>query len=167
LERDKHTVRMPTPSPNDSLGFMFWQTSNLYQKKLVNALKPVDLTLAQFVILAGTARLENGGPEEPVTQVTQVRLARQAGTDVMMTSQVIRKLVGRGLLSRRQSGADSRANHVELTERGREIVRRALAIAQEFEKSFFEPLADRYDYFLRDLRSVIRANDESRGQTKK
>lgn len=154
MERVKHLVKFPRARPQDSLGFMFWQTSNLWQRKMVKALKPIDLTLAQFVILAGTARLETGS--EPVTQV---RLARQAKTDVMMTSQVVRKLQRKGLLTRKQSEADPRANEIELTDRGRQTVVNGLAIVQKVEESFFRPLADKYEQLLRALRSLVDPNE--------
>ena len=76
---------------------MFWQTSNLWQRRMVKALKPTGLTLVQLVLLAGVAWLEREG--EPITQA---RLARQAKTDVMMTSQVLKKLESRGLVSKNQ-----------------------------------------------------------------
>lgn len=72
--------------PEQSLGYMFWQTSNLWQRKMVKALKPTGLTPVQLVLLAGVAWLERSA--EPITQV---RLARQAKTYVMMTSQVLKK----------------------------------------------------------------------------
>jgi DNA-binding MarR family transcriptional regulator len=45
---------------------------------------------------------EHGGPP------TQAQLAGQAGTDLMMTSQVLRRLEGRGLLARDPDPGDSR-----------------------------------------------------------
>ena len=50
----------------------------------------------QFVLLASLWWLEEH--DEPPTQA---RLARQGGTDAMMTSQVLRRLEARGLLERR------------------------------------------------------------------
>jgi DNA-binding MarR family transcriptional regulator len=51
------------------------------------SLAPLDLTHVQFVLLACTWWLNRQG-ERP----TQVRLASQAGTDIKMTSQVVRSL---------------------------------------------------------------------------
>src|SRR5438093_8890715 len=49
------------------------------------ALRPLDLTHVQFVLLACTWLLNEQG-ERP----TQIELAAQAGTDIKMTSQVLR-----------------------------------------------------------------------------
>src|SRR5579875_759103 len=82
----KRPVKFSKARPEQSLGYMFWQTSNLWQRKMVKALKPTGLTPVQLVLLAGVAWLERSA--EPITQV---RLARQAKTYVMMTSQVLKK----------------------------------------------------------------------------
>ena len=79
----RRLVKFSKARPEESPGYMFWLTSNLWQRKMVKALKPTGLTPVQFVLLAGVAWLER--KPEPITQV---RLARQAKTDVMMTSQV-------------------------------------------------------------------------------
>jgi DNA-binding MarR family transcriptional regulator len=51
------------------------------------ALAPLDLTHVQFVLLACTWWLNEQG-ERP----SQIALAAQAGTDIKMTSQVLRSL---------------------------------------------------------------------------
>ena len=133
---------------------MFWQTSNLWQRKMAKALKPLGLTPVQLVLLAGVAWLEGeSGP------ITQVRLARQAKADVMMTSQVLKKLESRGLVSKRPSESDTRANVVTLTEKGAEKVAKALRTAEKVDSDFFLPLEGKYGDFLTALGALIKAND--------
>jgi DNA-binding MarR family transcriptional regulator len=132
---------------------MFWLTSNLWQRKMVKALKPTGLTLVQLVLLAGVAWLDR--ESEPITQV---RLARQAKIDVMMTSQVLKKLESRGLVSKRPSESDTRANVVMLTEKGAEKVAKALRIAEKVDSDFFQPLEKKHGEFLTALEVLTEAN---------
>jgi DNA-binding MarR family transcriptional regulator len=121
---------------------------------MVRALKPLNLTLVQFVLLAGVAWLERGSE-----LVTQARLARHAKTDIMMTSQVLRKLEKRRLIIRAQSQSDPRANALKLTEQGREVASKALRIVQDVESSFFGLLAERYGEFLGILEKLVKESE--------
>lgn len=122
---------------------------------MVRALKPIGLTPVQFVLLAGVAWLER--ESEPITQV---RLAHQAKTDVMMTSQVLKKLESRGLVSRRPSESDTRANVIKLTEMGAKKVAHGLRVAEKVDSDFFQPLKGKQGEFLMALVSLTKANGQ-------
>src|SRR5207244_5965381 len=99
-------ARRPTsrfPAPEQSPGFLLWRATLSWQRRIRLALAPHELTHVQFVLLASLWWLEDHSLEAP----TQASLAEQAGTDPMMTSQVLRKLETRGLLER---AADARDN---------------------------------------------------------
>jgi DNA-binding MarR family transcriptional regulator len=149
----KRLVKFSKARPEESLGYMFWLTSNLWQRKMVKALKPTGLTLVQLVLLAGVAWLEKEAEE-----ITQVRLARQAKTDVMMTSQVLRKLESKGLVSKRPSESDTRSNVIMLTEKGAEKVAKALGIAENVDSDFFRSLRGNHSEFLLELGALTKAN---------
>jgi len=136
---------------------MLWQTGNLWQRKMVRALRPTDLTLVQFALLAGIAWLERTA--EPITQV---RLARYVNTDVMMTSQVLRRLESRGLVSKKVSESDPRANSVILTEKGATLVTKALRLVQSVESGFFRTLERSHDDFMKSLESLIESNESDK-----
>jgi DNA-binding MarR family transcriptional regulator len=104
----------------------------------------------QFVLLASLWWLEDHEPELP----TQARLAAQAGTDRMMTSQVLRKLEARGLLERTPDPNDTRARRLRLTPGGRELVARALADVERADTDYFAPLARRHEAFLEALAAL-------------
>lgn len=118
--------------PEESPGFLLWQTTNLWQRRQRAALKEVDLTHVQFVLLASVVWLTSHG-----RTVTQIDLARHAATDVMMTSQVLRTLEGKGLVTRLPHPDDSRAKHVLATERGEETAARAIRIVEGVDRAFF------------------------------
>jgi DNA-binding MarR family transcriptional regulator len=150
----KRPVKFSKARPEQSLGYMFWQTSNMWQRRMVKALKPTGLTPVQLVLLAGVAWLEREA--EPITQA---RLARQAKTDVMMTSQVLKKLESKGLVSKKPSESDARANVIVLTEKGAEKVAKALGIAEDVDSDFFRSLGGNYSEFLLQLGALTKAND--------
>lgn len=77
------------------------------------------------------------------TEPTQADLAEQAGTDPMMTSQVLRKLEARGLLTRTQHPHDSRARVIRLTGAGSTLLASALADVEAADQEYFAPLGDR------------------------
>src|ERR671928_55781 len=97
--------RASTPlHPNDSPGFLLWHATLRWQRGMTQALAPLDLTHVQFVLLACTWWLNEQG-----TVPTQIALSAQAGTDVKMTSQVVRSLERKGLLEREVDAVDTRA----------------------------------------------------------
>jgi DNA-binding MarR family transcriptional regulator len=103
----------------------------------------------QFVLLASLWWIgEHGEPP------TQARLAEHAGTDAMMTSQVLRRLEARGLLERRPDPGDGRARRLALTPRGSALTARALADVEAADEAYFAPLGDRRAAFLDALSAL-------------
>jgi DNA-binding MarR family transcriptional regulator len=136
--------------PEQSPGFMLWRTTLSWQRRVRRALGPHRLTHVQFVLIASLWWLEEHAGRPP----TQARLAAHAGTDPMMTSQVLRKLEARGLLTRAPDPADSRAMRPMLTTAGRELVARALADVESADAAFFAALGGQRDAFLSALAAL-------------
>ncbi|MEV5282845.1 MarR family transcriptional regulator [Streptomyces sp. NPDC051993] len=125
-----------TLSPGDSPGFLLWHATLRWQRDIAAALGPMDLTHVQFVLLACTWWLNTHG-ERP----NQQALARQAGTDVKMTSQVLRALEAKGLIEREVDPADTRAKRLRVTSAGAELAPRAIAAVENVDARFFQPVA--------------------------
>ncbi len=121
--------------PSDSPGFLLWQVTNIWQRKQRVALKEVDLTHVQFVLLATLAWLTQEGHE-----VTQVVLSQFAKTDIMMTSQVLRTLAAKGLLTREQHPVDTRAKVLTVTAAGHGVLERAIKLVEQVDRDFFAGL---------------------------
>jgi MarR family transcriptional regulator, organic hydroperoxide resistance regulator len=136
--------------PERSPGFLLWRTTLSWQRRIRSALEPHGLTHVQFVLLASLWWLEDHEAEPP----SQSRLADQAGTDPMMTSQVIRKLEARGLLERSAHPHDARARRLHLSEEGRALVARALADVEAADADYFAALEDRHEAFLDALSTL-------------
>jgi DNA-binding MarR family transcriptional regulator len=118
--------------PNDSPGFLLWHATLRWQRGVAQALAPLDLTHVQFVLLACTWWLNKQG-ERP----SQIALAAQAGTDIKMTSQVLRSLERKGLIEREVDTADNRARRLRVTRRGVRLAPRAIAIVDQVDVEFF------------------------------
>jgi DNA-binding MarR family transcriptional regulator len=123
--------------PEESPGFLLWHVTLRWQRMIAAALAPLDLTHVQFVLLA-TAWWLNSRGEDP----NQLSLARQAGTDVKMTSEVLRKLEAKGLIVRTVDAADTRAKKLRVTDRGAERAIQAVAVVETADAAFFQAAAD-------------------------
>jgi DNA-binding MarR family transcriptional regulator len=119
--------------PSESPGFLLWHATLRWQRGISQALAPLDLTHVQFVLLACAWWLNQQG-QHP----SQITLAAQAGTDVKMTSQVLRSLERKGLLEREVDRSDTRARRLRVTARGARLARRAIAVVEEVDAEFFD-----------------------------
>jgi DNA-binding MarR family transcriptional regulator len=118
--------------PNDSPGFLLWHATLRWQRGIAEALQPLNLTHVQFVLLACTWWLNDQG-ERP----TQIALAARAGTDIKMTSQVLRSLERKGLIEREVDPTDTRARRVRVTRRGARLAPRAISVVEQVDAEFF------------------------------
>jgi DNA-binding MarR family transcriptional regulator len=124
-------------NPEESPGFLLWHVTLRWQRRVAAALGPLGLTHVQFVLLATTWWLNSRG-EDP----NQLGLARQAGTDVKMTSEVLRKLEAKGLLSRTVDAGDTRARRLRVTAEGAKAAAAAVAAVEAADAAFFQATSD-------------------------
>lgn len=118
----------------ESTGLLLWQVTNRWQARIRAALKPFGLTHVQFVLLAALTWADGDTP------MSQKRLADEAATDPMMTSQVLRALEERGLVSRAPDPGDRRARSIAVTPEGVELVNRAVVAVEDADAAFFAAL---------------------------
>jgi DNA-binding MarR family transcriptional regulator len=121
--------------PERSPGFLLWHVTLRWQRAMVAALAPLGLTHVQFVLLASTWWLNEQGGDP-----NQLALARHAGTDVKMTSQVLGKLEAKGLVRREVDPTDTRAKRLRVTPAGARLARRAVEVVERADAEFFEPV---------------------------
>lgn len=139
--------------PEQSLGFVFWQVSNLWQRKIGEVLKPLNLTHVQFVLLAGI-----GWFNKTHISATQTMLAQHAKTDIMMTSKVVRTLEAKKLIIREIHSTDTRAKSLVLTQAGAKLLTQALAIVEHVDEIFFKELGIQTGSFLANLTRLVDAS---------
>ncbi|MBS2537978.1 winged helix-turn-helix transcriptional regulator [Catenulispora sp. NF23] len=121
--------------PADHPGFLLWRVTLSWQREIAAVLAPLDLTHVQFVLLACTYWLNEQG-----LVPNQATVAEQAGTDVKMTSQVIRTLETKGLITREVDPADTRARRLRVTPIGADLAPRAMAAVEATDAVFFDPV---------------------------
>ena len=124
------------PGPGYSPGFWLWHATLRWQREITAVLAPLDLTHVQFVLLSCAWWLNDRG-QVP----NQLALARQAGTDVKMTSEVVRKLAAKGLLARETDPRDTRARRLRVTPAGERVARQAIADVERADQAFFAAAA--------------------------
>jgi DNA-binding MarR family transcriptional regulator len=141
--------------PDESPGFLLWHVTLRWQRDVAAALAPFGLTHVQFVLLAGTWWL-NGHGQQP----NQTVLAEHAGTNVKMTSQVIRTLERKGLVTREIDDVDTRARRLVVTGAGTALAPRAIEAVEAVDRALLKQLpsadARAFTNALRQLRHPLR-----------
>jgi len=150
MTRDASDVTRFADGPAASPGFLLWHVTLAWQRALAAVLVPLGLTHVQFVLLACSWWLSEQG-EVP----NQLTLARQAGTDIKMTSQVVRKLEDKGLLARKIDPADTRARRLRPTPAGVRLAQRAIAAVEAADERFFGVEADEITPVLQRLVATV------------
>jgi len=146
--------------PEDSPGFLLWQVTNSWQRRIRHALKEIGLTHVQFVLLTATDWLDNAK-----LPTTQTNVAKFAHTDVMMTSQVIRTLKGKGLVVVEENPSDTRAHILKVTPTGKRLVKSALELVEDADGKFFGPLRQDSIRFVAMLNLLIEPEDSPESAT--
>ena len=118
--------------PEDSPGFLLWQTTITWQRLIKKALDAYHISHPQFVILAVTLWFENKGEEVP-----QSLIIRQSKLDKMTVSQSLKKLVIDGYIKRIEHREDTRAKSVTLTNRGMSLITKLIPIVEKIDADFF------------------------------
>jgi DNA-binding MarR family transcriptional regulator len=131
------SVQFHFAQPEESLGYLLWQVSMLWQRKMKRGLDGIGLTHTQFVLLAALGWLSRAGGT-----VTQVDVANHSNIDRMMTSKVLRTLQTKGLVSRIGHRTDTRAKSLSLTLDGERTLQLAIGIVQQVDNDFFAAVKD-------------------------
>jgi DNA-binding MarR family transcriptional regulator len=118
--------------PEDSPGFLLWQTTITWQRLIKKALDKYNISHAQFVILAITFWLELKHQE-----ISQSLIIQQSKLDKMTVSQSFKKLVLEGYVKRSEHKEDTRAKSVYLTKKGKDLISTLVPIVEKIDEEFF------------------------------
>ncbi|HEY5259442.1 MAG TPA: MarR family transcriptional regulator [Rhabdochlamydiaceae bacterium] len=121
--------------PENSPGFLLWQVSTKWRRKIEATLAEIGLTHSQFVLLASLGWLHRNQSE-----VSQVELARHCGTDITMTSQILRTLEKKGYIERISRKGDQRSKFPSVTESGSRLIEQAIPRVEQVDHQFFKKL---------------------------
>ncbi|HEY3779120.1 MAG TPA: MarR family transcriptional regulator [Rhizomicrobium sp.] len=111
-----------------------------------------DLTKHQYLVLCALEQHEG---------VSQTALVNATGIDRSTLAEMVRRMLERGLLSRKRTEEDARANAVAITQAGRRVLKAARLAAERAERALLEPLAptDR-SRFVKCLATIAQAADQ-------
>ncbi|MBY0502091.1 MAG: winged helix DNA-binding protein [Alphaproteobacteria bacterium] len=122
-------------APEDSPGFLLWQTTVTWQRLIKRALDAYEISHSQFVIMAVLLWFEEH-KEEP----TQVAISRLSKLDKMSVSKSLKKLIAGGYITRMESQKDTRAKWVSLTSKGKDLVSKLVPVVEGIDEDFFSIL---------------------------
>lgn len=131
----------------DSPGFVLWKLTQRWQRAVADALEPLGVTQTQFVILACAYWLT-----QKTESVQQIDIAKAAGMDAQMVSDVLRRLEKSELVQRVSSPTDGRSKNVLLTDAGQDIAIRAIPAVEQVDAQFFGIM---HSTTLADLRAAL------------
>ena len=142
--------------PEDSPGFLLWQTTTLWQRQIKKTLEPYGITHPQFVIMATLMWFEAHRYD-----TTQVLIVNWSKLDKMTVSTSLKKLVDLKYVNRVEHETDTRAKRVTLTERGKEKVRQLVPLVEGIDHNFFgRASSGQQAELIQTLRKLVRGNDE-------
>lgn len=118
--------------PKDSPGFLLWQTTMEWQRRIKRALEPYGLSHGQFVILALLLWLKEN---EHVP--TQALIAEWSKLDKMTVSKSLKKLSSAGFIWRHELPEDTRAKSVMLSTLGNDLVYKLAPIIEAIDDELF------------------------------
>lgn len=136
----------PTP------GYLVWRLANKWRTAVDQALAPLDLTHAQYVVLASLSGMERSG-----RQPSQRELADHTGLEALYVSKLARSLEAAGLVGRTRDAEDTRIVRLALTGEGRAAVRPAVDAVQVLLDQLLTPLGGLDDPRTDDLKRTLTA----------
>jgi DNA-binding MarR family transcriptional regulator len=142
------------PTANQSTGLLFLQAGTLWRRNVELALHPYGITYVQFVLLEALSYLTRSGE-----QISQNDLAAFTKRDVTITSQVLRMLEKRNLVTRVTDQNDARTRKLAVTEAGVIVLETAMKIVDAADKQFFATLGNKQEAFTTCLQELITAED--------
>lgn len=128
----KANHKMETTLPaNASLLHRLHRASQIATDLFTREIGTADLTVRQVVVLAAFAADEGA---------SQTAIVEASGIDRSTLADIVKRLVTRGLLSRRRDKNDARANIVKLTAEGQRVLATAMPIMASVEAAMLAAL---------------------------
>ena len=139
----------------DSPGFLLWQTTLTWQRRIRRGLEPHGVSHAQFVILAVLLWFS-----ERDVALNQTLVARQTKLDKMTVSKALKQLAADGHVRRSEDRRDPRANALQLTDKGRKLAMQLVPVVEAIDAQFFGALGAAHERQLTGLLRQVLADKE-------
>jgi DNA-binding MarR family transcriptional regulator len=139
--------------PEDSLGYLLWQTAHGWMRRLNGELVEMGLTHLQMIALGSTAWLTRiSGPP------SQAQLAQFCAMDPMLISKVVRTLEKKHAIVRTLDQRDTRRRLLSVTDEGTRIILKCIPVIERAYEKFFAPVGEGepqlHDTLLRLFHSI-------------
>jgi DNA-binding MarR family transcriptional regulator len=118
---------------SSSTTHLLHRAGQLAEDLFARSIGELGITARQFVVLSVVDSLEDP---------SQTSLCEISGIDRSTLADIVRRLVSRGLLSRRRTRQDARMYAVRITPEGKEVLQRALPIANKVDEALVESLSE-------------------------
>lgn len=141
--------------PEDSPGFLLWQTTMMWQRLIRDALEPFGISHSQFVIMAILMWFE-----EHSYDTVQVSIVEWSKLDKMTVSLSLKKLAAQRLVKRAEHKIDTRAKRVALTDKGKTLISKLVPIVESIDAQFFGAITKKDEQLLISLLRKLTVNDE-------
>lgn len=135
----------------ETVGALLWRVTNRWRAAVDRALAPLGLTHAQYSLMATLYGMGRAG-----IRPSQRELGERAGFEPMYVSKVARQLEQAGLLARARHPNDPRAFGLALTERGTEVIQRAIPIVRGLQAELTAPIGGPDGARAKELADVLR-----------
>jgi DNA-binding MarR family transcriptional regulator len=141
--------------PEDATtGYLLWRVATKWRAAVDRAVASLGLSHGQYSLLASLYGLSRTG-----AQPSQRELADFAGLEPMFVSKLVRALERQGLVTRAAHPGDTRAVQLDLTARGTDVARRAIAVVRELHEELTAPIGGlggtRNHELVRTLRELL------------
>jgi DNA-binding MarR family transcriptional regulator len=145
-------------STGGGYGFTLLKAAQVWRTEASEVLREHGLTVPQFLVVMALYRQARHGWDP----LTQSEVALRLGMDANTTSQVVRNLERRGLLTRSPHPDDARARALALTPQGVDRGRDASASARALNDVFFSVVAPEQLQALGDILETLTTASEAR-----
>lgn len=125
-------MNAPIKLVSSSTTHLLHRAGQYAEELFARSIGDLGLTARQFVVLSVV-----DGLEDP----SQTSLCEISGIDRSTLADIVRRLVQRGLLSRRRTRQDARMYAVRITPEGKKVLERAIPIAREVDSLLLEALS--------------------------
>lgn len=122
-------------TPDDSIGFLLWQTTVVWQRNIKLALDQFEISHAQFVVLANILWFV-----EQRQSPNQIMIVNLSKLDKMTVSKALKKLVTLQLVTRVEDPTDTRAKALGLTVDGTKLTKKLISAVEQVDGRFFSVL---------------------------
>jgi DNA-binding MarR family transcriptional regulator len=148
MSKAKHTARVSDLKKH--VGFWMRFVSNHVSHVFARRLLESEVTVAEWVVMREMYGREEMAPSE---------LAELTGMTRGAASKLVDRLVGKGLMTRKDRTDDRRFQEIALTSAGRKMIPALAAAADENDEEFFAPLTKgEREKLLTTLKKLVQAH---------